>query len=941
MERRTLLLLALALGLPASAAAQPPRNLLTNGGFEDGPAGWQPDVKHELVNDPSAAHSGKACLTGEVTGPRQALKLLRSVRVRAGNRYQFSIWARATNRTKLVLWATLPGSGQRSMIASWPRVPRKWTRYTTPIAVPRDGTLALEVIAPSSHGEPPGRVWIDAAALMETEMPALRNVSRGEGFNDFPAMARGADGSLVLAWTSFRALSGKPGDRPTNAADGADSLLVARYRPSSKGLVPAGAWQVAGGKGTYLLDVSAAAAGEGVVLCYASEVAGNWDLYAVTIGADGPGQPRRVTRDPAVDVKPAFAAANGRTGHYAWESNRDGCRRIYAAAGGQRTAPQPLSPAGVSSYAPSLVALDSGELCAAWHAFREHNYDVYLRRRSPAGTWGPVRRLTRAPGVDRDARLFARGDDLWIAYEHAQTERYSIGRTNRRRLIVAKITPKGLMTPAGMDRSPIFTGRCEAASPAFDAAGRLWLAFLTPRLPRAGWDACLTCLVGGTWQRPVPLSVRKGMDRRPALVIGGDRAFLGLQTDDLPNSWSTVDRTLDSISDVVLAAVKLTDAPPPARPVLEPLVEPNQPFEPGTIRVARGEDAPTPTITYRGRSLKLYYGDLHEHTDVSVCNRVGDQSIDESHQHMRDIARLDFACVTDHGYNLNPYLWNYTAKMARANDDPGRYLTFLGEEWTSSLEKYSAKHPYGYYGHRNVILADMYFPRWWNARNGQTPAAVWEALRKRNANFVHIPHQLADTGNVPVDWDFADETAQPVAEIFQTRGSYEHRGTVRQAKRTAPKGAYFLQDAWARGIVIGVIASPDHGGGYGKACVYAPKLTREAILDALRARHCFGTTAARVFLDVRVDGHLMGEKVAAPVGKTVQVRIAVRCPADIDRIEVCRNNRFIYTTRPTGREAALHFTDRSPLPGRSYYYVRVVQKDEEIAWSSPVWLGAK
>ena len=211
------------------------------------------------------------------------------------------------------------------------------------------------------------------------------------------------------------------------------------------------------------------------------------------------------------------------------------------------------------------------------------------------------------------------------------------------------------------------------------------------------------------------------------------------------------------------------------------------------------------------------------------------------------------------------------------------------------------------------------------------------------ANFVHIPHQLADTGNVPTDWDFTDETAQPVAEIFQTRGSYEHEGTVRQARRTAAKGGYFLQDAWARGIVIGVIASPDHGGGYGKACVYAPKLTREAILDGLRARHCFGTTAARMFLDVRVGSHLMGEKVAAPAAKSVEVKISVRCPAPIGRVEICRNNRFIYTHQPKAdaKAAELSFTDRRPLPGRSYYYVRVVQKDEEIAWSSPVWFGAK
>ena len=97
---------------------------------------------------------------------------------------------------------------------------------------------------------------------------------------------------------------------------------------------------------------------------------------------------------------------------------------------------------------------------------------------------------------------------------------------------------------------------------------------------------------------------------------------------------------------------------------LEPLVEPNDEFEAGAIRVQRGEDTPTPTIDYKGKTLKLFYGDLHEHTAVSVCNRAGDQSIDESYQHMRDITRLDFACVTDHGYNINPYLWGLLAKLA-------------------------------------------------------------------------------------------------------------------------------------------------------------------------------------------------------------------------------------------------------------------------------------
>jgi hypothetical protein len=652
-----------------------------------------------------------------------------------------------------------------------------------------------------------------------------------------------------------------------------------------------------------------------------------------------------VTTDAGVDVKPAAAWHNG-TLWVAWESNRAGPRQIFATSirGHEVAPPQPISDAQSSNYAPSVAVLESGEVCLAWHSFRKNNYDVYHRRKPSGARWGPEVRLTSAESVDRHPVLFTRGDELWLVYENAQTggrdKPYRIGATDRRRLIVAKVTPQRLLAPKDYAQSsPLYRG-CEAASASFDAQGRLWLAFLKPRSPAKNWDVFVTCLSGEGWQKPAPVSTQKGLDRPPTLAIQGDRALIAFQADPNPGSWKSIDSSVESTSDVYLANMTLDAAPAPGPVELEPLVEPDDPFEAGEIRIARGEDLPTPSIEYQGKKLHLYFGDLHEHTDVSICNRNGDQTIDESYQHMRDIAHYDFACATDHGYNLNPYLWYYTAKLARTNDDPDRFLTFLGEEWTSTFEEYSEEHPYGFYGHRNLIFADLYFPRWWNSRNYQTPAQVWEDLRKMNANFVHIPHQLADTGNVPTDWNYADEEAQPVAEMFQIRGSYEYKGTPREAGRTTPPG-YFLHDAWARGIVIGVIASPDHGGGYGKAAVYAPELSREAILDALRARHCYGTTAAKIFLDVRVDGHLMGEKVAKPAPKNVQVAIRCRCPAEIGRIEVCRNNQFIYTHEPEGREAQLTFVDRDALKGRSYYYVRVIQKDEEIAWSSPVWFGAE
>jgi hypothetical protein len=898
------------------------RDILVNGGFEQGMSGWTPAPGHEIVTQPGTAFAGAACLSGEVTQPNQHLSIRQTVTLKAGNRYELQLAARATNKTKLVLFQTR--EGQRTNIAAWQDLPRQWRRYRTPLTVPADGLLELELVAPSSHAAPAGRVWIDDVQLLETKMPALLPVNPDGGFHDEPAMVRAADQSLWVAWISY--------------LNGADTLQVARFRTQDGQLVRQGTWQIAGGKDSYLLGPAVAAAGNAAVVVYAAEVQGNWDVFAVECGPEGPENPRNVSRDPAVDVNPAAAWRDGAL-WVVWESNRNGRRQILATAndGAQSPAIQEVSPRESSAYDPEIALLANGELCVAWHSFRDNNYDIYLRRRNPMGTWGAETRLTRAPGVDRHAVLLARDNELFLAYEHAQVEKYYVGRTNDRRVVIAQVQPDGLFGMRSSAESPL-SARSEAPTLAWDESGRLWVAYLQPRQPRSGWDAFLTCFDGQSWRAPQALSLDKGMDRRPALVPCDRGWAVAFQSDNMPVSWNDVDLTATATSQVMLGLLETGPLPPAQAIAWEPLVEPAAPFEAAELRGSRGEDHPTPRIDYRGQSLQLFYGDLHQHSDVSVCNRLGDQSIEEDYQFSRDISRLDFACSTDHCYNFNAYLWSYTGKLARTNEDPGRYLTFLAEEWTSSFEETSAQHPYGFYGHRNLILGDPYFPRWWNSRNRQTPAQVWEELRKLNADFIHIPHQLADTGNVPTDWTFHDEQAQPVAEIFQVRGSYEYKGAPREAGRSTPPG-YFLQDAWARGIVIGVIASPDHGGGYGKACVFSPDLSRSSILASLRARRCFGTTGARIFLDVRVNDHLMGEFVRQRPAGPVTVRITARCPAEIDRIEVCRNNQFIYTHQPEGRTATVTFVDSAPLSERSYYYVRLLQKDQEIAWSSPVWFG--
>ena len=582
-SRRWIAVLSATLGLAAAAArAAEPVNLIGNGGFEEGFSGWTPSPGHQLVRE--NPHSGKTCLTGEVTAPRQSLILRRSVPVKAGYRYRFDAYARATNGTKLVLWAVKPGESKRQPIADWEHLGRGWRLCTAALSVAADGLLNLEIVAPSSHAAPPGRIWLDDVALWETAMPPVLSVSGDRGFNDEPAMAHAADGSIYVAWNSFR--------------DGFDSLQVARYTLEEKGLVLRGSWQIVGGPSTYLLSPRVVAAGQRAVVVYAAEKDRHWDIYAASCGPEGPQPPAPITADAAVDVNPSAAwHPASRTLWIAWESNRQGVRQIFAAAlcDGKISPAMAVSPADCDAYDPSVAVLAGGEVCVAWHAFRQNNYDIYLRRRSAAALWEPVRRLTRAPTVDRHVVLAARGDELWMVYENAQSHEYHYGATPFRRLVVARVDAEGLMAPVGLAKSPLFE-RAEAPAVALDGEGRLWIAYLVPRSLHDGWDVFLTGYDGQHWQRPAPMSLDKGLDRFPGLIVDGRRAIVAMQNDDMPRGWADVEPSRSAKSNVVLALAALGKLPPAGAMRLEPLVESTEKYVPGELRVALGEDSPAAAI---------------------------------------------------------------------------------------------------------------------------------------------------------------------------------------------------------------------------------------------------------------------------------------------------------------------------------------------------------
>ncbi len=111
-------------------------------------------------------------------------------------------------------------------------------------------------------------------------------------------------------------------------------------------------------------------------------------------------------------------------------------------------------------------------------------------------------------------------------------------------------------------------------------------------------------------------------------------------------------------------------------------------------------------------------------------------------------------------------------------------------------------------------------------------------------------------------------------------------------------------------------------------------------MDAMRERRCFATTGDKMIVDFRINGSINGS-----VTKTDMVpalNIKVKAQRELEKIEVLRNSKVIKTYPvPDGSLefdqlfSDEHYQDEKEI---CYYYIRATQKNNQIAWSSPIWL---
>jgi len=288
---------------------------------------------------------------------------------------------------------------------------------------------------------------------------------------------------------------------------------------------------------------------------------------------------------------------------------------------------------------------------------------------------------------------------------------------------------------------------------------------------------------------------------------------------------------------------------------------------------------------------KLYFGDMHGQTKETV----GTGTPELYFSFAKDYSKMDFCAWQGNDFQVTDETWAHINRVVKEYNQPDKYITFLGYEW-SGTTPVGGDHNIYFLNDNQKIHRSYHWQIDMDKSDGSDRSPIsklWEEFKNRD-DVMAVPHVGGRYGNL----DFYNSDFIHNVEI------HSHHGTFQ----------WLLEDALKRNLKVGVVAaSDDHTcrpglsyptrvtsrGGFvsfdvigGYTGIYAKKLTRKTLWDALKNRHCYGTTGKRIILDVKCGTHIMGDEFS--VNKPPVIDVFVAGSDLISEIEIKRNLETIY-----------------------------------------------
>jgi len=284
---------------------------------------------------------------------------------------------------------------------------------------------------------------------------------------------------------------------------------------------------------------------------------------------------------------------------------------------------------------------------------------------------------------------------------------------------------------------------------------------------------------------------------------------------------------------------------------------------------------------------RLFWCDLHGQTSSTL----GEGTNEQYFKYARDVGGVDVSSIQGNDFHLTTDGWEDIKRAVSKYNQPGEFITILGYEWSGNTGA-GGDHNVYYFEENSPIYRSSH----WqiddktDVNNDRYPVNyLYDELRNKKACL--IPH----IGGRRAVLDYVSEKDQqliPVIEICSVHGRFE----------------WFLHEAFEKGLIVGVVGnSDDHtcrpGSSYpiksslncrnGLTGIYAEELTRESVLDALRARECFATTGERIIVEFFANDQPMGSVLHISSNPVMNVNVVGTSP--LEKVEIIRDYDVIYS----------------------------------------------
>lgn len=364
----------------------------------------------------------------------------------------------------------------------------------------------------------------------------------------------------------------------------------------------------------------------------------------------------------------------------------------------------------------------------------------------------------------------------------------------------------------------------------------------------------------------------------------------------------------------------------------------------------------------------VYFGNLHSHTSYSD----GSGRPRQAYRYARFTAGLDFLAITEHNHKgaensagdrrdglliaTDPSLYVDLIHEADKATEAGKFVAIYGQE-VSSIGKGN---------HMNVFDVQKVV----RFKNGEFDELLqWlhdnpvPSGKPTLAQFNHPA--LLDDDSIEYgrdDFSTAEEWVKQIDHHVQLLEILNGPATKRDGGHRAAEVA---EEDFFDYLHLGFHVAPtgdqdNHYFTWGtttdvRTGVLAEELTRSAILKALRARHAYASEDKNLRVVIRVNGHLLGDRISSPpdAGTELAISISIKDDDEPDAdytIQLysgkTRTERAVMVEQATiggdtGAPNTELFDGIRYGGGHEYFFFKIIQHAEhgpnDRVWTAPIW----